>query len=60
MKILSFIYVKATLEKGYVIPQEDDEVGTLLIQHDERTQIYQRSEISYDYQSQIINPNGFF
>jgi len=56
MEILSFIIVKATQEKGYILP-EDLEVGKSMVQHDDRTAIYDDNELDYD--DQMNNLNGF-
>ncbi|WP_231427693.1 hypothetical protein [Pedobacter sp. Leaf250] len=47
MKTLSFIIVRATQEKGYILP-EDLEFGESLVQHADRTQIYTDAELEYD------------
>ncbi|MFN0290021.1 hypothetical protein [Pedobacter helvus] len=58
MNILESVLVLATSEKGYILPMEVDEDGKSLVQHDDRTQIYNTTELCYDYYKEEVD--GFF
>ncbi|WP_316819084.1 hypothetical protein [Pedobacter nyackensis] len=50
--------VKATREKGYQIPMDNDVIGMVCIQHDDREQIYHIDELEYDEEQNSLS--GFF
>lgn len=56
--MLNFVVVRATREKGYVIPMDIDVYGMVCVQHNDREQIYPLGDLDDDEEQN--NSSGFF
>jgi len=56
--MLDFVIVKATREKGYTIPMDNDVFGMVCVQLDDREQIYSADNLEDDEVEN--NLSGFF